>query len=479
LAGRDDREGRLSFVFYDTETTGTNTAFDQILQFGAIQTDAELRELDRFEIRCRLLPYVVPSPGALLVTRVSVNQLTDPALPSHYQMTRAIRAKLQQWSPATFIGHNSLGFDEHLLRQAFYKTLHTPYLTNTNGNCRSDSLRMIQAVARFAPGILQIPVDDRGKQSFKLDRLAPANGFDHSAAHDAMADVEATIHMCRLIAERTPELWANFVSHSEKAAVTDFALNEDVFALTDFYFGNAHSWMVTAIGRNPDNGSELLVFDLAQDPEEISALDDAQLTERLAKRPKLIRSMRTNACPIVLSYDEAPQDMKEGLPPIRELRARALRIKHDAALGSRLIEAVCEAREQGEFSEHVEEQIYDGFFGKSDQALMDRFHEARWPERAQIVRRMEDKRLRTLGQRLIYCDAPETMTEVLRGEYDAAITRRLMGSDGDMPWLTLPKAIEETADLLAVSTGDAAKLLRGVHCYLRSRAEEEAAAISA
>ena len=38
-----------SFVFYDTETTGTDTAFDQILQFAAIQTDENLRELDQFE----------------------------------------------------------------------------------------------------------------------------------------------------------------------------------------------------------------------------------------------------------------------------------------------------------------------------------------------------------------------------------------------------------------------------------------------
>ena len=53
----------MSFVFYDTETTGTKTAFDQILQFGAIRTDHELRELDRFEIRCRLLPYPCAGPG--------------------------------------------------------------------------------------------------------------------------------------------------------------------------------------------------------------------------------------------------------------------------------------------------------------------------------------------------------------------------------------------------------------------------------
>ena len=36
----------MAFVFYDTETTGLETAFDQILQFAAIKTDDELNELD-------------------------------------------------------------------------------------------------------------------------------------------------------------------------------------------------------------------------------------------------------------------------------------------------------------------------------------------------------------------------------------------------------------------------------------------------
>ena len=48
----------MSYIFYDTETTGKVTAFDQILQFAAIKTDAELNVLDTFDIRCRLLPYL-------------------------------------------------------------------------------------------------------------------------------------------------------------------------------------------------------------------------------------------------------------------------------------------------------------------------------------------------------------------------------------------------------------------------------------
>jgi exodeoxyribonuclease I len=43
----------MAFVFYDLETTGTATAFDQVLQFAAIQTDDELNFIEKFNIRCR------------------------------------------------------------------------------------------------------------------------------------------------------------------------------------------------------------------------------------------------------------------------------------------------------------------------------------------------------------------------------------------------------------------------------------------
>ena len=131
-------------------------------------------------MRCRLLPHVVPSPEALCVTGISVEQLTDPALPSHYDMVRAIKAKLEAWSPAVFIGHNSMRFDETLLRQALYKTLYDPYLTNTNGNCRLDSLPLLQAVNFFQPGVLSVPVNKRNRPT-QGNRL---NALRHSVSSE-------------------------------------------------------------------------------------------------------------------------------------------------------------------------------------------------------------------------------------------------------------------------------------------------------
>lgn len=468
----------MGFVFYDTETTGTNTAFDQILQFGAIRTDHELNELDRFEIRCRLLPYVVPSPGAVRVTGIGVDRLTDPALPSHYQMVRAIRAKMAHWSPAIFIGHNSLGFDEHLLRQALYKTLHVPYLTNTNGNCRTDSMRMIQAVARFAPDALTVPRNHRGRPDFKLSSLARANGFDHSAAHDAIGDVEATIHMCRMIAERVPEHWSNFVRFAQKAAVTDFALEEDVFVLTDFYYGKGYSWIVTAIGVNPDNGSELLVFDLSQDPDDLAALSADDLAARLCEQPKPVRSMRTNAGPIVLPYGDAPAGLLHGYRDLDELRRRASRIKSDSILSERLIAAFMQLREEKEPSPHVEEQMYDGFTSNEDQTVLDRFHDLQWQHRPPLIDQLGDARLRALGQRLVFVEAPHVMHEAARRDFEITIARRLMTADGAVPWLTFPKAIEEADDLLAAAKGAERALLAELRRHLVEQAEAAASLIA-
>jgi exodeoxyribonuclease I len=139
----------VSFVIYDVETTGLNKRFDQILHFGAIRTDENLTALERVQFRSRLLPNIVPSPQALHITNISFDEMTDPGRPSHYQMVCDIKNTLQTWSPAVFLGFNSISFDEEFLRQAFYQCLHPTFLTNTNGNARADVLNLLRAARQI------------------------------------------------------------------------------------------------------------------------------------------------------------------------------------------------------------------------------------------------------------------------------------------------------------------------------------------
>ena len=69
-------------------------------------------------------------------------------------------------------------------------------------------MRIVQAASLFAPHALKFPAGADGQPVFKLDQVAPLNGFAHTRAHDAIADAEATMFLCRILMEEAPELWS-------------------------------------------------------------------------------------------------------------------------------------------------------------------------------------------------------------------------------------------------------------------------------
>ena len=99
----------MNFVFYDLETTGRNSTWDQIIQIAAILVDKNFNELERFEDKCRLRPGLVPEPGALLVNKTSIEMLNNVNL-SHYGLIKKLQDKFKKWSPAIFIGYNTISF---------------------------------------------------------------------------------------------------------------------------------------------------------------------------------------------------------------------------------------------------------------------------------------------------------------------------------------------------------------------------------
>ncbi|MCC6206433.1 MAG: exodeoxyribonuclease I [Hyphomicrobiales bacterium] len=465
----------MAIVFYDVETTGTNTSFDQILQFAAIKTDSELNELERFEIRCRLQPHIVPAPQAMRVTRRTIAHLTDPALPSHYEMVRAIRGKLLSWSPALFVAYNSYRFDEHLLRQALYQTLHPCFLTNTGGNVRTDVMRMVQAASIYAPAALTIPLDQMGLPGFGLERVARANGWPHVNAHDALADAEATVHLCRLLQENAPDVWSSFMRLSQKAAVLDCLGDEAVLSMSAIYRGRAYSWLVTALGPNATNSSEFYVFELGHDPDAMRGLGDEELAVRLCSLPRPIHVVKCNGSPILMPAYDAPDTAPSKCLGTDELERRAAVLRSDPALCTRLIAAYESTREARTPSVHVEERIYDGFVKSADEARMEQFHNAPWEDRAGIVEQFDDARLVELGRRLIYIERPDVLSEAQRRSGERAIAKRLAGQIDGVAWLTFGKGIEEADGMLAAVLDDADReLLGGWRAYLEERRRQAA-----
>ncbi|PZF75864.1 exodeoxyribonuclease I [Aestuariivirga litoralis] len=454
----------MSFVFYDTETTGSNTFYDQILQFAAIRTDDALKEIDRFEIRCRIQPHVLPAPGALLVTGVTLCQLSDPGLPSHFEMAAAIHAKLTEWSPAVFAGYNSLEFDEGLLRQAFYQSLLPVYLTNTGGSSRLDILQLALATNEFAPGLLKIPERDDGVPTFRLDRLAPANGFLHPNAHDAMADVEATVFLAKTVKEGAPWIWDHLLRMGQKAEALREAKASSVRLYTEFRFNKPNHWLVSAIDADPSNKGNVIAFNLAHDPAELLSVGDDSLRKWVLSKPKPLRTIKANSSPILLNIDMAQgraDIMKIGEGEIMR-RAKALQESYE--LRHRLLKAYVETREVYEDSPHIEEQIYGGFPGSGDTALMREFHRSSWPARIEIASRFEDDRLRRIARRIVFNHRPDLFSEDMRQAFSKAIAQRWLAKE-KVKWLTIEGALGEIEERREGCSYEQALSLEAMEAY--------------
>lgn len=463
----------MTFVIYDTETTGTDTKFDQILQFAAIATDDELKELENenISLRCRLQPHIVPAPGALLVTGISADQLLH-VNKSHYEMMSEVREWLESKSPAIFLGYNSIRFDETLLRQAFYQTLRPIYLTNTNQNCRGDVMRMAQAAAIYSPDSITVPADDRGRSVFRLGDIARANGidFDPALAHEALADVRATRDFADFLKSSSADIWAAMIDLAQKPLALDFTENHEFFCMSEFYFGRPYTYVVTAISPNAGNPNEIGVFDLAIEPTPFLNMNDEELLATFKQKPRAIRSARLNSQPILMPFEMVPENVQGGTEDVDTYMQRSQLIRESPQFQQNVSRALERRYEDEEPSPYVEGQIFDRFAGPADQALMDQYHNVGWNERVEVSKRIEDQRFAELGRRLVFFENPDALDENVRAELQQWTADRLLTED-EVPWLTIPKALQEVDDLVRRNPDDTRQLeeIRGFLLELADR----------
>lgn len=428
----------MKFVFYDTETTGTHVRFDQVLQFAAVYTDENFNELDRINLRCRLLPHIIPAPDALLVTRVDPNALMQEPL-SHYEFARQIHARMSGWGPAVFIGHNTLKLDEEILRQTFWQNLLDPYVTSARGSIRADTLPILRAAHTIDPDTVKIATTENGNPSFKLDQIATMNGFNGHDAHDALGDVYATIYMARLVRERMPQVWNAMMAMADPRKAADLVeKNRMVRLLT--YFGRPKIHDVTKVGQQPSNPKQIALFDLSRDPTPYLDLDADALLAAFDADERAFRLARTNAMPTLFPIDMPGLAATE--PTERDVLVRRLDAIHGHPTFMQNVGLALEKRtERYGDSPHVEEQIYSGFPSWDDKSRMQAFHRLPdWAQRYAAIGQFQDRRLRSLALRLVYVNAPEVLPETVRNAVTRAMVRDRLLAEGDVPWTTLHAA---------------------------------------
>ena len=439
----------MNYVFYDFETTGLDTKFSQPIQIAAIAVDEDFNQIDDpINVRCRLKDGVIPNPSALLVHKVPIDVLKNEQ--SFYSMMDFIHNKFSSWGPATFIGYNSIRFDEEVLRSSFFQSLYDPYLTNTNNNTRTDLFKIILGLSSLDENILNIPMNEKNKPSYKLENIAKNNNIEHLSAHDALSDVYATIGIAKIIKEKSPAYWNECMKISSHKKMMEYLISDDYFfAASEHSAANLTFKPISLLTANPNNQKELAFFDLENDPKKYCDSSVSGIISLIESKQKIVRLYQSNKSPIIISASflrskNLLSDKEDNI-----FKERSELIKNNDSFINKLNHALVERYEDFQItrspSDFLEEQIYNGeFYSSEDKQRISRFKQCNdSEERFSISKDFKDRRLREICYRILFAESPSVFPENDLKARMNFIADKVFCEEEKVPWCTLEKAKEE------------------------------------
>lgn len=444
-----------SYFFFDYETWGTHPGLDRPSQFAGVRTDMDFNVIDEpLVIYCQPPMDYLPNPEAVLITGITPQKAVKDGLPEP-EFIRLIHQQLSQ--PNTInLGYNNIRFDDEITRYTCYRNFIDPYAWAwKNDNSRWDLLDVLRACHALRPEGIVWPENDEGYPSFKLEHLSIANGIEHTNAHDAMADVVATIEMAKKIKQAQPKLFSYFLSMRHKKALNDLI---DIVNLTPLLhvsgmFGrerNYTSWVVP-FAWHPTNNNAVIVVDLAMDPSPLFSLSSNELRERLyTKRQDLgpdelpvpIKLVHLNKCPILAPAKTLTAENAEHLGIDRSTCLKNLSaLKEHTEVRNKLSELFAQ-KEEYEQSNNVDTQLYNGFFAPTDRAAMDIIRETAPELLGQLDIEFQDKRIKPLLTRYRARNYPSTLSPLEQQQW-ASHCRDYFDSNIDAYLINLEQLAEQ------------------------------------
>lgn len=428
-----------SIYWYDLETFGIHPRLDRIAQFAGLRTDEELNEIDEPQLLyCRITQDYVPDPKACLLTGITPETTLRNGI-SENSFIEAVNSQFMR--PGSCVaGFNNISFDDEFIRAALYRSLMDPFRREwAGGNSRWDLLDVLRAARDLRPEGIVWPVDDEGKPTLRLEKLTEANGIAHEEAHDALADVKATIAMARLLKEKQPKLFAYLYKARSKdhaRGLIDLHTKRPFLHTAGVLTSEYGSTSILApIALHPKNQNAILCFDLRQDPapllelpvEEIRRLVFSRADELSLEESRIrLVPIQVNRAPVLapLSTLDPETARRLGLD-VSVCGSRASRLAGEPLLTQKVMEVF--KREESEMRQDPELEIYSGgFFSDEDRQKMERFRAL--PPEAMLKRRGDfgDRRLPELAWRFVCRNFPEALNDAERRKWKSFCAGRLL-----------------------------------------------------
>lgn len=279
-----------SFFFYDYETFGKDPKKDKIAQFAGIRTDMDFNLIgEPIVLFCKPSKDFLPSAEACLVTGITPQVAEAQGIPE-FEFMSIIKDELGK-KGTCHVGYNNIQFDDEFSRFGFYKNFIDPYSHEYwDQNSRIDLLDIVRMTYALRPEGINWPKNEEEQVNLKLENLSIANGIEHSNAHDALADVWATIKIAQKIQQANPKLFTYALSLRNKKETQNLLENcrnelNPVLNVTSFVpLKNGHLSFFVPLSVDKRNKNAYNGIDLKTSPKELVSLNVEELRAKLYKR---------------------------------------------------------------------------------------------------------------------------------------------------------------------------------------------------
>ena len=278
-----------TLLWYDLETFGLSPRTSTIAEFACIRTDTELEEVDSQAFSCKPLPDMPVDPESVAIHRQSPLKLLENGL-TEAEFSEKIAGEFHRPASCS-VGYNSVRFDNEFIRHLLFRNFFSSYEHEwKDGASKWDLIDVIRLAALVKPGALQIPRNEEGGPSFKLNELAQANVAGElpqdSSAHRAAHDTKATLLLARRLKKAEPDFFRYCFDRRGKKEVERllFATQSQCLLYVSGNLPSAHhsGTLLFPLARHPDpkHDREVFCFDLRFDPEVLLSLSPSEANRR-------------------------------------------------------------------------------------------------------------------------------------------------------------------------------------------------------
>jgi len=416
---------KTTFFFYDLETSGLSPRSARIMQFAGQRTDQDLQPIGKpVNIIIKLTNDILPEPRAILLTGITPQQTLEKGI-TEAEFLEIFHREISL--PGTiFVGYNTIRFDDEFMRFINYRNFYDPYKWQwQNGRSRWDLLDLVRMTRALRPEGIVWSYDENGKAGNRLEQLTSANNIPHSNAHDALADVNATIAVAQLAHAKQPKLFDYLLQMRSKKKIAELVLSNKPFLYTSGKYSGDYlkTTIVKLLAPHPEREAAALVYDLRYDPTPFSKMSTKQLVAAWKYDPDKskarlpIKTLQFNRCPAVapLSVLDADSRKRINIDPgqIKENEKLLSAINYWPA---KILEALVvmdeiQDHKYASHSHNVDESLYDGFFSQGDSKLMLNVQGATAHQLMDLKPVFEDDRLNELFPLYRARNFPDTLTD--------------------------------------------------------------------